>query len=445
MEGRRLPGRERPCPRVTTDRMALSTLADLISSLATRGEREAIVAFQREKLPASDQSRSGPTDPSINRMPYADLARRIDLVAYGLMGEGLTRGDRVAVLAPNQPTWIVAALASIRAGATLVPIDVQLQDETLAHVLRNAEPRVLFTVKAHEERVRKSRAAPRTLILLDDDNRQKSQARNQKSKDSDQRSEIKSSARTTAPTSDFRPPTPRPDDPAVLFYTSGTTGPPKGVPLTHRNIAHQLNVLMEIKLVRPSDRVLLPLPFHHVYPFVMGILAPLALGVPIVLPQALTGPHLIRAAREGEVTAIIGVPRLYRALLDGIEREAVSAGRLPALLFQAALGLSTFMRRRLGLRIGRHLLAPVRRRIGPKIRIAASGGAALPPEIAYRLEALGWRVASGYGLTETSPLLTLNYPAPGKSQLDTAGKPIPGVELRIDHLLTATDTPSPRR
>jgi long-chain acyl-CoA synthetase len=91
------------------------------------------------------------------------------------------------------------------------------------------------------------------------------------------------------------------------------------------------------------------------------------------------------------------------------------------------------MRRRLGLCIGRWLLAPVRKRIGPNIRIVASGGAALAPEIAYRLEALGWRVATGYGLTETAPLLTLNTPAPGHTRLNSAGKPIPGVELRIDH------------
>src|SRR5204862_7715522 len=106
-----------------------------------------------------------------------------------------------------------------------------------------------------------------------------------------------------------------PDDPAALFYTSGTTGLPKGVPLTHGNLAFELNALAQARLVAEDDRVLLPLPLHHVYPFVIGMLAPLTFGIGIVLPQVLTGPQLVRALREGEVTVVIGVPRLYRALV----------------------------------------------------------------------------------------------------------------------------------
>src|SRR6185295_11031363 len=93
-------------------------------------------------------------------------------------------------------------------------------------------------------------------------------------------------------------------------------------------------------------------------------------------------------------------------------------------------GLSTFIRRTCGFRIGRYLLGSVGRRIGPRIRLVASGGAALRPDVAYQLESLGWEVATGYGLSETSPLLTMNYP--GSSRLTSAGRPIPGVELRID-------------
>src|SRR5439155_11143759 len=86
-----------------------------------------------------------------------------------------------------------------------------------------------------------------------------------------------------------------PEDRAVLFYTSGTTGPPKGVPLTHRNLAFQLNAISAADLVTKNDRVLLPLPLHHVYPFTIGVLTPLTLGLPIVIPYTLTGPQLTRA------------------------------------------------------------------------------------------------------------------------------------------------------
>src|SRR5205085_4529099 len=177
-----------------------------------------------------------------------------------------------------------------------------------------------------------------------------------------------------------------PDDPATLFYTSGTTGPPKGVPLTHGNLAFQLNALVRTGIVTEADRVLLPLPLHHVYPFVIGMLAPLAFGVPIVLPQALTGPQIVRALREGQVTLVIGVPRLYRALAAGVRARSEAAGRVAALLFQAGASLSTWLRRRLALRLGKLLLRPLHRQLGPRLRVLVSAGAALDPDLAWELE-----------------------------------------------------------
>src|SRR5207237_490319 len=147
-------------------------------------------------------------------------------------------------------------------------------------------------------------------------------------------------------------PASRADDPAVLFYTSGTTGPPKGVPLTHGNIASQLDTVAEMQVMTGADRVLLPLPLHHVYPFVIGML---------VVKFLVTSLHEL---------------------------------------------------------------------FGERIRLLASGGAALDPELASKLEALGWQVAIGYGLTETSPLLAINLPGKGRS--DSVGKPFPGVKIRID-------------
>jgi long-chain acyl-CoA synthetase len=183
-------------------------------------------------------------------------------------------------------------------------------------------------------------------------------------------------------------------------------------------------------LVSEDDSVLLPLPLHHVYPFVMGMLTPLAAGLPIVLPQSLTGPQLVRALKEGEVSLIVGVPRLYGALYSGIEERAKAGGGLAATLFEGGVSLCARLRRLTGLDIGGLLLRPLRRRFGPKLRVLASGGAALDADLAARLDGLGWRVAVGYGLTETAPLLTLNPPDGRK--LGSAGRPVSGVEIRID-------------
>jgi long-chain acyl-CoA synthetase len=211
-----------------------------------------------------------------------------------------------------------------------------------------------------------------------------------------------------------------PDDRAVLFYTSGTTGPPKGVPLTHRNLAFEVNTLVAANLLTNEDRLLLPLPLHHVYPFTVGVLLPLALGLPIVLPYGLTGPQLVRALREGKVTAIVGVPRLYRALMSGIQSRAESAGRVAGAVFRGALGLSMALAQR-RMRVGRLLFRRIHREMSPQLRILATGGAAIEPDLAWKLEGLGWLVGTGYGLTETSPLLTLDKP--GEARIGSVGRP----------------------
>lgn len=128
-----------------------------------------------------------------------------------------------------------------------------------------------------------------------------------------------------------------PEDPAALFYTSGTTGTAKGVPLNHRNLAFQLNTLLEADVVAEEDRIMLPLPLHHVYPFVVGMLTPLAVGLPIIMPHSLTGPQIVRALQEGEVSLIVGVPRLYDALYSGIEDRATSGSRIVAGLFKSSV------------------------------------------------------------------------------------------------------------
>ncbi|QIN79925.1 AMP-binding protein [Rubrobacter marinus] len=221
-----------------------------------------------------------------------------------------------------------------------------------------------------------------------------------------------------------------PEDPAALFYTSGTTGTPKGVPLTHGNLRFQTSTILGADLLEESDRILLPLPLHHVYPFVIGLLTPLSAGLPIVLPRSLTGPQLVRALKEGEVSLIVGVPRLYDALFSGIEERAKGGGRVAASLFDRAMRLSMDVRRRTGLDAGKLLMAPLRKRIGPRLRVLASGGAPLDPALAEKLEGMGWRVAVGYGLTETSPILSLKLPDGGK--LASVGRPVPGITVRVD-------------
>lgn len=377
---------------------AASTLQTLIDGLNKLDEQTALVALTRKGR---------------NEWTYRKLDEKAHRFAAGLVHAGFRSGEAIAIFAENSPEWIAAVLGVIRSGAVVMPLDVQLDDNDLDHVLTDSRAQAVITSRRHAARVERliSKQGSR-LILLDgspDDGQSWVRFGEQR--------EVKSPTLTAK-------------DPAVLFYTSGTTGPPKGVPLTHGNIGSQLEVVARLEIVRRGDRVLLPLPLHHVYPFVIGMLAPLFLGLRIVLPFSLTGPQLLRAFHEGDVTAVIGVPRLYSALYDSIISRVKSSNWFARQLFAAMLGLSVLAQSCLHLRMGRMIFHSLHQRLAKNLRLLASGGAAIGPDLVAKLEALGWQVAIGYGLTETSPLLSINLPI--ESRHGSVGKPFPGVELRID-------------
>jgi long-chain acyl-CoA synthetase len=293
----------------------------------------------------------------------------------------------------------------------VVPLDIQFGDDDLAHILADSEARAVVTTERRRARVQQI-DSQRRIILLD-------------AAPNDERSWEQLCLEEPAELSVVQA-----QDPAVLFYTSGTTGPPKGVPLSHANIASQLTIVRQLQIVTDADRVLVPLPLHHVYPFVIGMLVPLSLGLPLILPFSLTGHQLLRALREGDVTAIVGVPRLYGALYGGIRNKVESSGRVVRRLFWSFLWISDFFHNSLGIRTGKVFFRSLHKRFGKNLRLLASGGSALDPHLAANLQSLGWDVAIGYGLTETSPLLSINLPHDWRR--DSVGKAFPRVELRID-------------
>lgn len=203
------------------------------------------------------------------------------------------------------------------------------------------------------------------------------------------------------------------------------------MPLTHANIVAGMEALIAARLAGPGDRVLLPLPLHHFYPFVVGLLVPLAAGATVVFPAGLGGPEVAQALRLGAVTVLVGVLRLYAALAAAIEARLAARSGWTRVPFRAALAASRLLLHGLGWHgPGRVLFRRVRVALAPNLRLLASGGARLDPAVAWTLEALGWQVLSGYGLTETAPILAFN--TPGDARIGTAGRPLPGVDLRID-------------
>src|SRR5512134_2226020 len=382
-----------------------TTLQVLARSLARHGDREAILYFDRD---------------GVKRWTFREASEAVHRLAAGLAAEGCGPGRTVAVCAANRPEWIIACFAIWRAGAIVVPLDTQMSDEALRHVLGDAEVLLIFTQASEVERFHALAPEKSRLVLIHGEREDLPEWRELCADRDGSPSRLPQAQR----------PQVQLDDIACIFYTSGTTGPPKGVPLTHRNIVFQIEALDKAEIVGPGDRVLVPLPLHHVYPFVVGMLVPLALGLPVLLPRALIGPHIVEATSTGGATVMIGVPRLYRALIDGLKRRLASQRLASGIIGRSLIALSTVIRARLGLHLGKHLLNPLHQRMGPDLRLLVSGGAALKPELARILEGIGWTVATGYGLTETSPLVAANFP--GRTRFEAAGKAVEGVEIRID-------------
>lgn len=220
------------------------TLRSLIDDFERHGAHPALVSFKAN---------------SADTLSYGALLQLVKEVAAGFARLGLKKGDSVVFFAPNSSAWVINALAVIYYGGEAVPMDSQHSDEVLKHIVKDSQARFVCTNAKGAERLAKqfNKNCPRVILLdLPDDEKH-----------------WKKCLASPLPASAL--PELMPDDFTLVFYTSGTTGMPKGAPLTHANILLQLDsVISKTDLLRPGDRVLLPLPFFHVYPLNIGLLPP---------------------------------------------------------------------------------------------------------------------------------------------------------------------------
>jgi long-chain acyl-CoA synthetase len=376
------------------------TIGGLLNELTARGGHPAVIAFRED---------------GVVTWGSEALAEKALSLARGLREHGVDKGSAVALWAPNSPVWIAAALGVLAAGGMLVPIDDLADSEQLEAALNSSGARLIFTTARHFEASGAIlRARDATAICIDEDPRSGLDGMAWQALTSKQAEAL---------------PVPVHNEPAMLSWTSGTTGSPKAFILTHRNIATNVEALQKMGVAGPRDRALLPLPLHHAYPFVVGMLTTLSLGTTIALPGGTTGSALMRALREANVTTIVGVPRLYEALWAAIEVRLKGYHLMLRPVFGALLKATIFVQQSSGTRLGRFLFAPIRHALAPRLRLLVSGGARLKKETEEQLEALGWTVLSGYGLAETASLFTGNRP--NDRRLGSAGRPLADGEIRV--------------
>ncbi|HET6923198.1 MAG TPA: AMP-binding protein, partial [Anaeromyxobacteraceae bacterium] len=345
------------------------------------------------------------------RFSYAELRRLAGRVASFLASCGTGKGERVLLVSENRPEWAIAWFGIAFAGGVAVPVDHQLSAAEVANLARSAGARVLLLSEEVRERLDDLEAAlgaaglsPRLALL----------------------SEALQGGPAAPPARAAGP-----DDVASLIFTSGTTGTPKGVLLTHRNFASLVARLAGVFDLGPGDGLLSVLPLHHTFEFTCGLLVPLSRGAEVEYLDELTADTLGDALEEGRVTALIGVPALWALLHRRITQELAAGPGAVEAAFAQLRRLNAALRDRWSLNLGKLLFWPVHRKLGGRLRILVSGGSALSPEVQQAFHEMGFDLYEGYGLTEAAPVLSVSAPDDRGPRLGNVGKALPGIEIRI--------------
>jgi long-chain acyl-CoA synthetase len=350
---------------------------------------------------------------------YGEMSRFVIAVSALLVEKGsFKKGDRVAVCAENGPFWCISYLAASSLGAVCVPVDAELDEADIAAIIQSAGATAAF---ADARAIKKMSSAPGLDLVIDLDGPDFRRALK------DAPTLDPATLKTRAQEASARI---SPDCLASIIFTSGTTGKPKGVMLTHGNFCADADALARAGIVGERDKVVSVLPLHHTYPFMCAFLLPVFGGATIICPPGLKGPELAAAIRDNDATVMVAVPRLLEMFLNAIETKLNSKPRRVRAMAGALRALNGFLTRTAGINAGRTFLKPVHAAFGRSFKLLASGGAKLAPEIMTGLESLGFTVLEGYGLTETSPVAAFNPLK--KRKPGSVGIPVAGAEIRTD-------------
>ena len=368
-----------------------------------------------------------------------EFRRAVEELALGLRALGIEKGDKVAILSENRPEWAFADLASLLAGAVDAPIYSTLTPQQVLYILNDSEAKAIFVSNATQAaKVGEVRPEARHLqhvIRMDPGPVEGTQSLD----------EVRTLGR---PVLEKDPQAVRqnaalvkPGELATLIYTSGTTGEPKGVMLTHSNlVSNVLGSLAAFSGIGPGDTALSFLPLCHVFERMGGHYLMLHVGATIAYAEGVD--KVPQNMLEVQPTLMLSVPRLYEKMYAKINEKVAGDPPLRQKIFRWALatGREVFRHRcektTPGLLLSaKHKLADslvfakIRDRTGGRLRLFVSGGAPLAREIGEFFGSAGLLVLEGYGLTETSPVISVNTPQalrPG-----SVGQPIPGVEVKI--------------
>jgi len=361
---------------------------------------------------------------------YRKFGEMVDACRGGLKKRGVGPGDRVAIVSDNRVEWAVTAHATYGLGAAFVPMyQVQLPKEW-KFILSDCGAKVVFGAnnEIHGKLAKMAGEIEGLEHVLG----------LELPKDDDDSYAALLAAGEESPA---EPEDPSADDIAGLIYTSGTTGNPKGVLLSHGNITSNINAIHEVFSFEVSDRSLSFLPWAHSFGQTCELHGLMSMGCSMAINDDVK--NLVANLAEVKPTILFAVPRIFNRIYDGVNKQISDKPGIIQQLFRA--GIAAASKKNGGEAIGlketaslwladRIIFSSIRDKFGGRLRYAISGSAALDPAVAAFIDALGIMVYEGYGLTETSPIVTANYP--GSRRMGTVGKVVPGVKVHIDEELS---------
>jgi long-chain acyl-CoA synthetase len=301
----------------------------------------------------------------------------------------------------NRPEWPLVFFAIMYAGAIPVPVNSQATPQEIGHILADAGCAIAFTESG-------SPAIGIRSVSVDS-------------------SEFNHS-RYLFPQIAYIPTIGRDDD-ACIMYTSGTTANPKGVVLSHGNLLANMRSLYELGLMKSGDGIVSVLPLYHAYAMVVTTVGPLVYGGKVVYPGSIRSKEVMRAIRESKAALFVGVPLIFEMFHKTVKESFEKMPWLIRFPMAAVSEIFYAIRRKTGVNLSRYLFYPIHRSLGASMRVYMSGGARLKEDIERDLFKLGFTVLNGYGLTETSPVLTVNPLE--RPKIGSVGLPIADVEIRI--------------
>ena len=370
-------------------------------------------------------------------MSYHDFGEHVDFARAGLAGLGLERGDRVAAISDNRTEWAIGAYATYGLGAAWVPMyEAQLSKEwefiigdSAAKIAIVADDGIRAQLEDHHDQL----PALEHVIVIN----------GEAGGDAITWAELLARG-AEAPVETVHPAS---EDLAGLIYTSGTTGNPKGVMLSHGNITSNVNVFPDLFPIAADDRFASLLPWAHSFGQTVELHFMIAAGASAGLTGART---LMDDLPEIKPTVMVSVPAVYNRVYDGLQKMMAAKGGVTKAIFDRAManeakradlasqGKTTrWVEIQHGL-YDKIVFSKVREGFGGRLKYSVTGGAAINLEVAEFISALGMTVYEGYGLTETSPVSSGNWP--GSRRLGSVGREIPGVRIEIDTDVTGDPT-----